>query len=248
MLDKKSPEEIKILREGGKILGSILKNLVSQVREGQTGTALNQQAEEMIAKAGGTPSFKNYHGFPAALCVSVNQAVVHGIPNDVPFKEGDLVGLDIGMKYKGLYTDTAVTVGVGRISAEAETLLFATKKSLEMAISKAKVGGYISDIGKAVEEFIKPYGYGIVRDLAGHGVGREVHEDPHVVNFDPGHKTEKMFDGLVIAIEPMMIMGGDWRVKTAKNGWDVLSKDNTLTAHFEHSVAITKQGPIILTE
>lgn len=248
MLDKKSPEEIKILRAGGKKLGDILRQLASEVKVANTGKRLNARAEELIKKAGGTPSFKNYHGFPAALCVSINEAVVHGIPTDEPFQEGDLVGIDIGMKYKGFYTDTALTVGVGKISPEAEKLLFATKKSLDLAIEQLKVGGYISDIGKTIEEFIRPYGYGIVRDLAGHGVGRQVHEDPSVTNYYPGRRTEKIFDGLVIAIEPMLIMGGDWKVKTRENNWDVVSKDGSLTAHFEHSIAITNDGPIVLTQ
>ena len=248
MLDKKTSEEIKTLREGGKILGKILRQIAEDVKVGNTGKQLTAKAEELIKKAGGTPSFKNYHGFPDALCVSINDAVVHGIPTDKPFKEGDLVGIDLGMKYKGLYTDTAMTVPIGEISAEAKELLDVTKKSLNIAIKQLKVGGYISDIGKAIEELVKPYKYGIVRDLPGHGVGRQVHEDPSVPNYYPGKKSVKIYDGMVIAIEPMLIMGGDWRIKIKDNKWDVLSKDGSLTAHFEHSIAITKDGPIILTE
>jgi len=141
-----------------------------------------------------------------------------------------------------------MTVPIGEISAEAKELLDVTKKSLNIAIKQLKVGGYISDIGKAIEELVKPYKYGIVRDLAGHGVGRQVHEDPSVPNYYPGKKSVKIYDGMVIAIEPMLIMGGDWRIKIKDNKWDVLSKDGSLTAHFEHSIAITKDGPIILTE
>lgn len=248
MLDKKTPEEIKILREGGKKLGQIIRQLAEGVVVGNNGQSLNDQAENLIKLAGGLPSFKNYKGFPAALCVSINEAVVHGIPTDRPFQEGDLVGIDLGIKYKGLYTDAAITVGVGKISPDAEKLLFATKKSLDLAIAQLKVGRYISDIGKTIEQFIKPYGYGIVRDLAGHGVGRQVHEEPTVLNYYSGRNSIKIFEGMVIAIEPMIIMGGDWRVKVGDNKWDVVAKDNSLTAHFEHSVAITKEGPIILTE
>ncbi|MFA6307996.1 MAG: type I methionyl aminopeptidase [Patescibacteria group bacterium] len=248
MLDKKTPEEIKILREGGKILGQILRQLASDVKVGNTGKALNAKAEELIKQAGGTPAFKNYHGFPAALCVSINEAVVHGIPTAEPLQEGDLVGIDLGIKYKGFYTDTAMTVGVGKISPESEQLLKITKQSLYIAIDQLKIGGYISDIGKVIEKFIKPYGYGIVRDLAGHGVGRKVHEEPSVPNYYQGRKSVQIFDGMVIAIEPMLIMGGDWRVKTRDNKWDVISNDGSATAHFEHSVAITKDGNIILTE
>ena len=248
MLDKKTPEEIKILREGGKKLGQILRQISEGVVVGNTGRQLNTLAEKLIKQAGAFPSFKNYQGFPAALCVSINDAVVHGIPTDEPFKEGDLVGIDLGIKYKGLYTDTAMTVGVGKISPAAEKLLFATKKSLDLAINQLKVGAYISDIGQTIEQFIKPYGYGIVRDLAGHGVGRQVHEDPSIPNFYVGRNSVKIFDGLVIAIEPMLIMGGNWKIKIKDNKWDVVSQDGSLTAHFEHSVAVTKDGPIILTE
>jgi len=248
MLDKKTPEEIKILREGGKILGNILRQVAEDVKVGSTGKQLNAKAEELIKQAGATPAFKNYHGFPAALCVSINEAVVHGIPTDKPLQEGDLVGIDLGIKYKGLYTDTAMTVGVGKISKEAQQLLTVTKQALDIAIDQLKIDGYISDIGQTIEKFIKPYGYGIVRDLAGHGVGRQVHEDPSVPNYYQGRKAVKIYDGMVIAIEPMLIMGGDWRVKTRENRWDVISNDGSLTAHFEHSVAITKDGNIILTE
>jgi len=248
MLDKKTPEEIQILREGGKILGQILRQLAEDVTVGNTGKNLNAKAEELIKQAGAMPSFKNYQGFPDALCVSINEAVVHGIPNDRPFVEGDLVGIDIGIKYKGLYTDTAMTVGVGKIDKKAQQLLEVTKKSLDIAIDQLKIGAYISDIGQAIEKYVKPYGYGIVRDLAGHGVGRQVHEDPSIPNYYLGKKSVKIYDGMVIAIEPMLIMGGDWRIKTASNKWDVISKDGSLTAHFEHSIAITENGPIILTE
>lgn len=248
MLDKKTPAEIEILREGGKILGNILKNLGTELKIGSTGLELDKLAEKMIIEAGAFPAFKNYHGFPNALCVSVNDTVVHGIPNNRPFVEGDIIGLDLGIKYKDLYTDSAITVGVGRISSEAQQLLFVTRKALDVGIAQLKVGNHVSDIGVAIEEFIKPYGYGIVRDLTGHGVGRYIHENPMVPNYDPGMKTEKMFPGLVIAIEPMIIMGGDYRVGTADNKWDVLAYDGSLTAHFEHSVAITEDGYIILTQ
>lgn len=248
MLDKKTPQEIEQLRQGGKILGEIIRSIAQEVKVGQTGIQLNKIAEEMIIKAGGRPAFKNYNGFPAGLCVSINQTVVHGIPSKQPFADGDLVGLDIGMEYRGLYTDTAMTVGVGKLSIEAKQLLEVTKQALVVGIEQVRPGNHISDIGRAIEKFIKPYGYGIVRDLAGHGVGRQVHEEPTVPNFNPGKKTEKMFTGLVIAIEPMIIMGGNYQVTTATNNWDVIAKDNSLTAHFEHTVAVTEDGYLIITE
>jgi len=248
MLDKKSEKEIAILREGGQLLGEILRIIAREAKVGKTGQELNNLAENLILQTGGIPSFKNYHGFPAGLCVSVNQTVVHGIPNNIPFQEGDLIGFDIGMKYKGLYTDTALTVPIGKINKEAQQLLDTTKKSLDIALTKVSSDNYIGDIGVAIEEYIKPFGYGIVENLCGHGVGRAVHEEPAVLNYDTGQRGEKMFPGLVIAIEPMIIMGGSPEVITAEDNWSVNSKDNSLTAHFEHTVAVTKSGHIVITK
>lgn len=247
MLDKKTALEINALREGGKILHDVLYALAAKVQPGVSGAELNKIAEELIAQAGAKPSFKNYHGFPNSLCVSVNKTVVHGIPDKKPFQEGDIVGLDLGIKYKGFYTDMALTVPVGKISKSASQLLTVTKKSLELAISQVGPGKGIEEIGKAIEKFVKPYGYGIVEDLAGHGVGRAVHEDPLVPNYDTGQKLAKMFPGLVLAIEPMLIMGGNFRVETADNGWNVDSQDGSLSAHFEQTVVVTEDGCEILT-
>ncbi len=247
MLDKKTPEEIKILREGGQKLNNILNQIAKEVKSGITGIELDRIAEDLVKQAGGIPSFKNHKGFPNSLCVSVNQTVVHGIPTEQELKEGDLVGLDLGMKYKGLYTDMAITVGVGQISQEAEQLLKLTKQALAIGIAQVKPNNHINDIGTAIEKFIRPFGYGIVTALAGHGVGRKVHEDPLVPNFSLGKKSAKMFPGLVIAIEPMIIMGGKDQTKTSSNGWDVISSDNSLTAHFEHTVAVTDKGHLIIT-
>lgn len=248
MLDKKTDSEIAILQEGGKILSQILRAVAEEVRPGISGLELNQLAEKLIAEAKAKPSFKNYRGFPSALCVSVNQTVVHGIPNKQTLQEGDIVGLDLGLKYKGLYTDMALTVGVGKISKEAQQLLNVTKKSLEIAISQVGPGKGLEDIGRAIEKFIKPHGYGIVQDLAGHGVGRAVHEDPLIPNYNTGQKLAKMFPGLVLAIEPMIIMGGDHRIAVADNNWNVNSQDGSLSAHFEHTVVVTDDGCVILTE
>ncbi len=248
MLDKKTDSEIATLKEGGKILSQILRAVAEEVRPGITGLELNQLAEKLIAKAKAKPSFKNYRGFPSALCVSVNQTVVHGIPNKQALREGDIVGLDLGLKYKGLYTDMALTVGVGKISKEAQQLLSVTKKSLEIAISQVGPGKGLEEIGRAIEKFIKPHGYGIVQDLAGHGVGRAVHEDPLIPNYNTGQKLAKMFPGLVLAIEPMIIMGGDHHIAVADNNWSVNSQDGSLTAHFEHTVVVTDDGCVVLTE
>jgi len=208
---------------------------------------LDAQAQKLIERAGGKASFKGYSGFPNALCVSVNQTVVHGIPNDQPFAEGDLVGLDIGMEYKGLFTDTATTVPVGKIDSAAQKLLDVTKKALEIGLSQVGPDGYIGDIGKAIEKYVKPFGFGIVQDLAGHGVGRAVHEDPVIPHYDSGQKLDKMFPGLVIAIEPMINLG-TYEVVIEDDNWGVNSADNTMTAHFEHTVVVTEDGYEILTQ
>lgn len=248
MLDKKTSEEIKILREGGKILSDVLRRTADKAKIGATGVELDEFAESEIIKAGGKPAFKNYQGFPNTLCVSVNQTVVHGIPNDLPFQEGDLVGLDIGMEYKGLYTDMATTVPVGKISKANQKLLDVTKKALEIGIAEVAPGKHIGDIGAAIEKYVKQFNYGIIRDLAGHGVGREVHEAPMVPNYDPKDNIAEMFTGMVIAIEPMLVLGGDHNIVTAENNWDILSRDNTMTAHFEHTIAVTDDGHMIITK
>ncbi len=248
MLDKKTDQEILILKEGGHKLAIILASLAAAVKPGATGISLDKLATDLIQQAGGQPAFKNYRGYPYTLCVSLNSTVVHGFPNDLPFKEGDIVSLDIGMKYKGLYTDTATTVGVGKISPEAKTLLKVTQQALAIGIGQVGPDNYVGDIGRAISKFIKPFGFGIVRDLAGHGVGRQVHEDPMVPNYDPGVKMEKMFPGLVLAIEPMIIAGNDGRVVVDKNGWDIKSYNKNLAAHFEHTVVVTDTGYLILTE
>jgi methionyl aminopeptidase len=247
MIDKKTDKEIAVLRAGGKILSQVRDELDSAVKIGMTGLELDQLAEKLISQAGAKPSFRGYQGFPNALCVSVNQTVVHGIPDNIPFKEGDLVGLDIGMEYKGLYTDTAITVPVGKISQTASQLLEVTKQALAIGMAQVGPNNYIGDIGKAIEAYVKPFGFGIVRDLAGHGVGRKVHEEPMIPNYDPGKRLDKMFPGLVIAIEPMIIAGSH-EVVVAADEWSVQAADQNLTAHFEHTLVVTDKGHEILTK
>lgn len=248
MFDKKTQAEIEILQAGGRILANVLQSISALVKVGVTGLELDRVATQMILQVGAKPSFKGYHGFPNALCVSVNQTVVHGIPNNQAFQDGDLVGLDIGMEYHGFFTDMATTVAVGEISATAQKLLAVTKEALNIGIAQVKPGVDISEIGIAIEKYVKPFGFGIVRDLTGHGVGRAVHEDPFVPNFACGQKIGKMFPGLVIAIEPMLTAGGTDKVKIAKDHWAVNSADLSQTAHFEHTVAVTETGHLILTK
>jgi len=247
----KKPEEIELIAEGGKILGDILKRATKLVRPGISTLELNDFAESEIKKAGGRPSFIGYGGkknpFPTGLCTSINDAVVHGLPSakDI-LQEGDIVGLDIGMEYKGFYTDTAVTVGVGKISALAQRLIDTTKKSMAEAIAQARPGNKIGDIGYAAQTVGEAAGFSMVRDLVGHGVGYAVHEDPAVPNYGKPGTGEELVEGMVIAIEPMVCEKKP-HVFFDTDGWTIRTHDGGLAAHFEHTVVITKNGAKILT-
>lgn len=250
----KTLEEIKILREGGRRIAVIRDKLASRVVAGASAEDIEDAAKELFAASGGEPSFFNYRGrkqekpFPARVCVSVNDAIVHGLPRpDIVFKEGDVVGVDVGLKYQGLYTDTAVTVAVGRVSSEAERLLEVTKTALAVGIAEVRAGATTGDIGYAIEQFVKPHGYGIVRTLCGHGVGYAVHEEPQVPNFGKKGEGVALKDGMVIAIEPMLTLGGE-KLVLDPDGFSFRTADGSLTAHFEHTVAVTEKGAEILTQ
>jgi methionyl aminopeptidase len=248
----KSEKEIEILAEGGHILAEILAKLAKMCQAGMTAAKLDTEAEALIRLSGGEPSFKNFgplgKEFPASICVSPNEMVVHGIPHEkLVFKDGDLVGLDLGMKYKGLYTDHAITVPVGKISLEAEKLIAITKECLRLGIEAARPGNRLGDIGYAVQKYAEAQGYGVVRTLTGHAVGYAVHEEPRVPNFGEPGKGEELKVGAVLAIEPMINLGTH-EVKTAQDGWGIITADEKLSAHFEHTVAVTKEGPLILTK
>lgn len=247
----KKPEEIKLIAEGGKILGDILKRTASLVRPGISTLDLNDYAEAEMRKAGGRPSFIGYgtrkNPFPAGLCTSINDAVVHGVPSSKDIlQEGDIVGLDIGMQYKGFYTDTAVTVPVGKVSSLAQRLIEVTKKSLAAAIAQAKPGNKIGDIGFAAQSVGEDAGFSMVRDLVGHGVGYAVHEDPAIPNYGKKGTGEELVEGMVIAIEPMVCEKKP-HVYFDTDGWTIRTHDGGLAAHFEHTVVITSKGAKILT-
>lgn len=251
MVRLKSKSEIETLAAGGRILGELINRLVAEVKPGVIGKQLDRLAQQWIQEAGVKPSFLGYGSkegkpFPAALCVSVNNAVVHGLPNDEPFKKGDIVGLDLGIVYKNLYLDAARTVPAGEISDEAEQLLLVTREALRLGIGAAKLGNTIGDIGWAVQEYVEAEGYGVVRQLVGHGVGYDVHEEPQVPNFGTAGKGLKLEEGLVIAIEPM-VTAGNPLVSTAADGWTMVTKDRSLSAHEEDTVAITSRGTRVLT-
>jgi len=247
MITIKTKAEIDIIAEGGRILSNTIKELEKMVRPGLTTMELNRAAEALILSAGGKPAFKGCEGFPYALCVSVNENVVHGFPSDYALKDGDIVKLDLGVTYKGYNTDMAVTVPVGNVSYEAKRLLNVTKKALRLGIKKAKIGNTIGDIGNTVQRFVEDQGFGVVRDLCGHGIGKSVHEDPQIPNFGRRGTGERIVEGMVICIEPIVTMG-DYQIKTAKDGYGYATRDNSLAAHFEHTIAITKSGPKILTD
>jgi len=250
-MKEKSEQEIKILAEGGSKLAQIMRELSNMCVSGASAADLDEYAEKAILKLGGKPSFKGFgpvgQEFPNTLCVSPNEIVVHGIPyKDLEFKEGDLVGLDIGMEYKGLFTDHAITVPIGKITDENKKLLKVTKECLQLGINSAQVGSHLGDIGYAIQKHAQENGFGVVRSLTGHGVGYAVHEDPKIPNYGKPDKGEELKQGAVLAIEPMINLG-TYDVKTGDDNWGVVTADKKQSAHFEHTIVVTKDGPKILT-
>ena len=249
----KTPEEIAILKEGGAILSVVLRELREKCVAGVTTAELDLLAQERIREAGGIPSFLGYRiaksdpGYPGAVCVSINEEVVHGIPSNRKIKDGDIVSMDIGMWHKDLCTDMATTVPVGHVDAKKLALVRDTREGLVRGLSAIRAGGYISDIGAAIEDYIAPKGHGIVRELVGHGVGHAVHEEPAIPNYrEPRAPRIVLKAGMVIAIEPMINMG-DWRVKQLDDGWTIVTADGSPSAHFEVTVAVTKEGYDLIT-
>jgi methionyl aminopeptidase len=240
----KSNEEIAIMRKCGKILAAILDKLRTEVRPGIKTGQLDIIMAEESNKRGVIPSFKNYRGFPANLCVSVNDEIVHGIPGERVLQEGDIVSLDAGAKLNGFHTDAAITVGVGRISKGAEELIAVTEGSLKSGIAQAIRGAWIGDISSAIQNYVESKGFSVVREYTGHGVGRDLHEEPPIPNFVFG-KGLLLRKGMALAIEPMVNVG-DWHTKLAANQWTVLTADGSLSAHFEHTIAITDNVAEIL--
>jgi len=249
----KTTEEIERMAVGGRILRTVLEEVAVMVKPGITGIELDRLAEKKLLAQGAQPAFKNYSpsgeavdAFPATLCVSANSAVVHGIPDDEPLEEGDIVSLDIGCLYDGLYTDTAMTVGVGKISLEAKRLIATTRQSLQAAIDVLKPNVTTGEIGGAVQKVAERAGYSLVRELVGHGVGFALHEAPNVPNYGKKRQGVVLPIGTVIAIEPMVNMGKK-EIVTANDGWTVLTEDGEMSAHEEVTVAITKDGARVLT-
>ncbi len=251
----KSQQDISSLKEGGKIIGRILNAAIAMAKPGVTTKQIDEFVEAEITKAGGRPSFKNYkpspseEPFASSICASVNDEVVHTPASEYVLKEGDILTVDVGMEYKGMYTDTAKTTGVGVISQEDQALLDVTQKSLEAGIKAVKAGAAVADISKAVENYVNSQGkYGVIRSLVGHGVGYDVHEPPHIPNYySPSHKHVELKAGMVIAIEPM-ITRGSHEIETLDDGWTIVTSDGSNAAHFEHTVVVTEAGVEIITQ
>jgi len=247
MVPIKTQDEIKIMQKGGQILAKIMRELKARVEPGITTRELDKLAEELIFDYGAKPGFKDYNRFPAVLCTSVNEQIVHGVPSNRELIEGDILSLDLGIIYDGFYSDMAFTVPIGSIDPEANRLIRVTKKALKRAIARVKPGKTIGDIGHAIENYVEGQGFKIVKELCGHGIGKNLHEKPDILNFGRRHKGLKLESGMVFALEPMAVMGNPG-IKKGPDGFCYQTADNSLSAHFEHTVAITEKGPRILTE
>ncbi len=246
MIYLKSPSEIAIIKRNGAILKSCFEVVATMIRAGVKKKDIDRAVERIIEKEKAKPAFKGFHGYPATTCISVNDEVVHGIPNGRVFAEGDICGIDIGVFKNGYYADAARTFAVGDISKEAGRLLDVTETSLEKGIEQARPGNRLGDISNAVESWVKQNGFSVVRTLVGHGIGQQMHEEPQVPNFGPPGQGPELEEGLVIAIEPMVNVGTS-DVYTLQDGWTVVTADHAYSAHFEDTVAVTKDGPEILT-
>jgi methionyl aminopeptidase len=246
MIILKSEKEIATMGRACRIVAQVLGALRDAVKPGVSTLELDRISEKWIVERGGRPAFKGYRGFPSTLCVSVNDEVVHGIPSSRVLKEGDLVGLDLGAIVDGYYGDAAITVPVGRVDEEARRLMRVTEEALRRGIEQCRPGRRLSDISNAVQVHAEEAGYSVVREFVGHGIGRSLHEEPQVPNFGPPGQGPRLKSGMVLAIEPMVNQGGE-EVRVLSDGWTVVTKDGLLSAHFEHTVAITENGPVVLT-
>jgi methionyl aminopeptidase len=243
---KKSPDELAAMRRCGRILAGALTQIEERIKPGISTLELDATFAEIVAAAGAKASFKGYRGFPASVCASPNEVIVHGIPNDDPLDEGAILSIDLGVFFEGFHTDSAWTFPVGEIAPETVRLLEVTEASLNAAVEQCVPGNRVGDIGNAVEQVVTPAGFSLVLEYAGHGLGRALHEEPWVPNYGPPGRREKLTAGMTLAIEPMVNAGGP-ETLTLDDGWTVVTKDSSLSAHFEHTVAVTEEGPEILT-
>ena len=247
MVILKLPEEIEKARASNRIVAEVLSKLKEKVKPGVTTRELDRFAEEIAEKRGAKPAFKGYRGYPYALCTSINQEVVHGMPSVRVLKEGDIIGLDFGVCYRGFFGDATITLPVGKVAAGALRLIEVTEQSLYAGIVQAKEGNRLGDISAAVQMTVEAAGFSVVRDFVGHGIGKNLHEEPQIPNFGKKGRGVELKSGMILAIEPM-VNQGDYKVIVLSDGWTVVTEDGKLSAHFEHSIAITEHGPEILSK
>jgi methionyl aminopeptidase len=246
MIQKKTPEQIAKMLAAGQALAEVIQELAGAVAAGVSLLELDAMAERLIRDRGAVPSFLGYRGFPGSICASPNKVIVHGIPDGTRLHEGDILSVDVGLILDGWHADSAHTYPVGEISAKARKLLEVTKESLDAGIAACQPGHRLTDISHAVQRVVERGGFSVVREFVGHGIGRELHEDPQIPNFGPPGRGPAIEPGMVFAIEPMVNVGG-WRTRTLDDGWTVVTADGSLSAHFEHTVAVTPEGPLVLT-
>jgi len=247
LIIRKSAAEIEKMTRAGRVVHGCLQMLAAAVRPGVSTAELDRMAEDYIRSHGAVPTFKGYRGFPSSICASPNDMIVHGIPGETVLDEGDILSIDVGVTLEDYVGDSAITVPVGEVSEEAFALMAATRESLGRAIEQCREGNRVGDISHAVQAYVEERGYSVVRSLVGHGIGRDMHEDPQVPNFGAPGKGPRLVAGMVLAIEPM-VNAGRYEVEMGDDGWAVYTRDGTLSAHFEHTVAVTSNGPRVLTE
>ena len=246
MIPIKTVKEIEIMAEGGKILAKIMEEISKKVRPGITTKELDELFEKLVLKFKAKPSFKGEEGFPASLCTCINEEIVHCLPSNRVLKEGDIISLDGGILWKGFHTDMAITLPVGKISFETKRLIRVTKKALKLAIKKVKPGKRFGDISNTIQRYVEYQGFSVIRDLCGHGIGKKLHEEPEILNYGKRNTGPEIKEGMVFCLEPMVSMG-DFKIKKSKDGFGYQTKDGSISAHFEHTVAATKNGCQILT-
>lgn len=246
MIKLKSEYEIQLMAEAGAIVAKVIKDLKEYIKVGVTTEKLDKIAKKIIISQKATPAFKNYQGFPANICTSVNEEIVHGIPGKRSLKRGDIISLDVGVKLNGYFADAAVTLAVDKISREAEELLRVAQSALSVSVAQAQPGNRLSDISYAIQHFVESQCFSVVRKFVGHGIGAQIHEEPEIPNFGSAGEGPRLKPGMVLAIEPMVTQGSS-EVEILRDGWTAITRDKKLSAHFEHTVLITKDGPQILT-
>ncbi len=247
MIKIKSPKEIALIRESCRLAAEILDRACEMVKPGITTEELNTFVHEMTLNRGAIPSPLNYHNFPKSVCTSVNEVVCHGIPGDQILQEGDIINIDVTCNLNGYHGDTSRTVAVGKVSAEAERLMEATRRCLDLGIKAARPGGSFGDIGSAIQDVADDYSFTVVREFCGHGIGRNFHEDPMVLHYRSSNRGPRIAEGMVFTVEPMINVGSP-EIRIAKDGWTVFTRDGSLSAQYEHTIAITREGPLILTQ